>query len=94
MIDRLIAEVTPELPNIMSMVTILLSVGTIVTPVIFGFAMWKMTQVFVTKEQFTEYKAQAERERHEMYRQLERIENNITELLQRTARLMRDNNER
>lgn len=91
MISKFIAEVNDQIPNIMSMVTILLSFGTIVTPVIFGFAMWKMTQVFVTKEQFNDYKVQSERERHEMYRQLERIEMNVSELLQRTARLMREN---
>jgi hypothetical protein len=66
-------------------ITVILSIGTIIAPVIFGFAMWKMTRVFVTKETFIDYKEHAEKEREKMQKSLDKIDSNVSELLQRTA---------
>ena len=67
-------------------VTTVLAIGTALGPVMFGFTLWKMSQIFVTKSQFDEYKSQAHEERIEMRNRLLAIENNTSELLQRTAR--------
>lgn len=73
-------------------ITTILSIGTIVSPIIFGFAMWKMTRFFVSKEEFNTYKDQASNDRSEARRQLERIADNVNRLLQSVARLQGQGN--
>ncbi len=69
----------------MNFVLSMLAVATAVSPIIFGFALWKMSQHFVTKEQFQDWKIQTEIERADLRGRLAQIEKNTLELLQRTA---------
>ncbi len=71
----------------LGLVLVILSIGSIIGPVVLGFSMWKMTRVFVSKDEFAEYRSRATEERHEASRQLERIADNVNMLLQRVARL-------
>ena len=65
----------------------ILAIGTATGPIIFGFALWRMAQVFVTKEQFLEFKTQSHQEREELKRKVEHIDSCMVILLQRTAHL-------
>lgn len=64
-------------------VMVVLSVSTIVVPIMFGFTLWKLSSIFVTKEQFMDFKANAEERREEMIRRLDNIDHNILELLRK-----------
>lgn len=68
-------------------VVIILSIGSIVCPILFGYIIWKMSQIFVTKDEFQTYKVTMEKENATYNQKLENIDNNILELLQRTAHL-------
>ena len=76
---------TPEAAT-WSTVLIILSIGAIVSPVIFGFSLWKMSQIFVTRESFNAFRDRANSERKEIETKLDRLEGHVLELLQRTAR--------
>ena len=73
-------------------VTMILALGTVIGPLFFGYLVFKLTQIFVTKTEFMEYKVRADGDRREMNEQLSRIGIDVTELLQRTAdrRIHRD----
>lgn len=68
------------------LVTTILAVGSVVAPIVFGFVLWKMSQIFVTAREFQEYKATQEQRRQEMVRGIEEIRQNTILLLQRTAK--------
>ena len=71
----------------MNFVMAILAVGSAAAPIIFGFALWRMSQVFVSKESFDEFKRITHDERQDLRRRLDAIEHNTLELLQRTAKL-------
>ncbi len=58
-------------------VMVILSIGTIVGPIIFGWILVRMTAVFVTKQQFEDYKVLAQTERQFAHESLQRIENKL-----------------
>lgn len=64
----------------------ILAVGSVLSPLVFGYVMWRMSQIFVSKSEFNELKLDIERRESEINNSLTRINDNITELLQRTAR--------
>lgn len=68
-------------------ITVILAIAAALWPVIFGAALWKLSQVFVSKEKFDTYTTTAENERHEMKTQISSIGEDIKLLLQRTAAL-------
>ena len=69
------------------LITTILSIGTVVGPIFFGYILWKMNQIFVSKEVFLQYKESIERELKETQEQLKQISVNTSELLKRTAQV-------
>lgn len=74
-----------EATNTMNFVMSVLAVGSVLGPVIFGFVLWKMSQVFVTQERFSVLEKKIELERSETNVRLKEIDAKLVELLQRTA---------
>lgn len=82
-------------------ITVILAIGAAVWPVIFGFALWQLSKVFVSKESFTtyvnswekefhEYKSTAENDRRDMRMQIANVGEDVKILLQRTAKFNHD----
>lgn len=61
----------------LNIVVVISSVGTLIGPIIFGFVIFKMLAIFVSKQQFEDYKVLAETERTNMKETLCRIERKI-----------------
>ena len=59
--------------EIMPVVTVILAIASAVIPIVFGFVLWKMQTIFVTKAEFSNYKETAESERREMKATLKTI---------------------
>ena len=74
-----------EATNTMNFVISVLAVGSVIGPVIFGFVLWKMSQVFVTQERFAVLEKRIELERVDTNVRLKEIDAKLVELLQRTA---------
>lgn len=72
----------------MQQVTLILSVSSAVMPIIFGFIVWKLTKVFVTKEEFKDFKEHAEHERGEIKAQLKDITTSTNSMLKDVATLI------
>lgn len=66
-------------------VTVILAIAAAVFPILFGFLLWKLSQIFVTDREFREYKSQIANERIELQLKLTQIDKNLIELLERTA---------
>ena len=75
----------------MQVVTTVLAVGSVIAPILFGFVLWKMSTVFVSRESFEDFKRTRTQEQLEVREKLGNIENDIRELLQRTASRGRHN---
>lgn len=75
-------------------ITVILAIAAALWPVIFGAALWKLSQVFVSKEKFDTYAATAENERHDMKAQMSEMSKDVKLLLQRTAAFNHDKEER
>jgi hypothetical protein len=76
----------------MKVVSIVLSLGSLVFPVLFGFVVWKMSQIFATKVELADHKQAMEELKHrladneeKLSRQLDHINTQLVELLQRTS---------
>lgn len=69
-------------------ITLILAIATVVSPVVFGYALWQMSKIFVSRDSFAEYKLHAESERTEMKDRLTEIENNTGELAKGVATLL------
>ena len=68
-------------------ITVILAIAAALWPIIFGAALWQLSRVFVSKENFDVYKTTAENDRHEMKAQIAGIGEDIKLLLQRTAQM-------
>lgn len=71
-------------------VSVILAAGSILSPLIFGFVLWKMSQIFVSKEEFGSFKMAVDKKDEDTKKTMENINNNMIELLQRTAHLRQD----
>jgi biopolymer transport protein ExbB/TolQ len=71
----------------MPAVTLVLSLAALIGPLVFGFAVWKMSQIFVSKESFEDFKHSSTNERGELRKQLQELSRDMIELLERTAHL-------
>jgi len=71
-------------PNNQSLeiVTIVLSVGSITFPILFGFIIWKMMKIFVTRESFDDYKKLADTQRAALVDSNIRIEKKLDLLVE------------
>jgi hypothetical protein len=67
------------------LVTIILAISSGVLPILFGYVVFRMSQIFVTKGEFQSYQATVEREYNDLRVKLDEINDNTIELLQRTA---------
>ncbi len=76
--------------NSVNLITLILSIGSVISPILFGYLIWKMSQIFVSKEEFTNYKQSVAKEQDVINERLKKIEENTIELLQRTANLRKD----
>lgn len=68
------------------LISVLLAIGCAAGPIFFGFMMFKMGKVFLTRNEFDAYKEMANRDRVNITERLSTIERNTTTLLQRTAK--------
>lgn len=68
-------------------VTIILAISSGVLPIVFGYVVYRMSQIFVTKSEFVAYQVTAEREYENLNKKMEQVNDNTIELLQRTAHL-------
>ena len=50
----------PQSSDVLQTVTTILAIGSVLCPIIFGFALWKLAQIFATKKEFMELKADLE----------------------------------
>lgn len=69
--------------NQLTSVSTILSIGTIIMPIVFGFAMWKMSQIFVSKEDFMEFKSQQLLKENDIKKSIEKLSDKIDRLLER-----------
>lgn len=67
------------------LVTVILSLGSVVVPVLFGYVLWRMSQVFVTKPEFIVFQKSLSDQKMAIDHRLESMEADLKELLQRTA---------
>ena len=68
------------------LISVLLAIGCAAGPIFFGFMMFKMGKIFLTKDEFASYKEMANRDRESINTRLSAIERNTSVLLQRTAK--------
>lgn len=71
-------------------VSLILAVGSVVSPIIFGFVLWKMSQIFVSKQEFNDFKQAVNLKDADTKGTMEKINDNMVELLQRTAHLRKE----
>ena len=77
---------TPAPSSGYELISVLLAIGCAVSPIFFGYVMFKMGKVFLTKNEFDAYKEMANRDHLNITERLSTIERNTTTLLQRTAK--------
>jgi biopolymer transport protein ExbB/TolQ len=65
-----------------SLVLVILAVLGAVSPVIFGFMVFKLTRLFVSREMFEAYKVVAEQQRTEMLDRVREIDKNVVKILE------------
>lgn len=65
----------------MPIVTTVLAIGTVIGPIIFGYVLWRMSKVFVSREQFDDFRKDREKHNESLDRRLGRIEDDIKELI-------------
>lgn len=71
--------------NYLSLLTLILGVGTAISPVVFGYILWRMSREFVTKEQFEEFKRDRHEAAVELNDRLKSMEADIKTLLRRVG---------
>jgi hypothetical protein len=64
-------------------VLVIMSSGAVISPILFGYTLWKMSQVFLSKEVFDDFKKEAEIQRHVVTGQLQSIQSSMIELLRK-----------
>ena len=74
-------------------VTVILSISSLIFPVIFGGIIWKLSRIFVGKEEFTAHKVQIKEDHAELKMQIEGVKQNTIKLLERTAHLRNPHDE-
>lgn len=74
-------------PQSVSTITVILAIGAVVGPILFGFILWKMSNIFVTGREFDQYKSSSANDRSEMRRTLITIETNMAVVMTGIARL-------
>ena len=65
--------------DVLPFITTALAVSSAVMPILFGFVLWKFSQVFVTKDYFDEFRDQTYEDRKEIKERLTHIERLLTE---------------
>lgn len=76
-------------PELLQVIAIILSVGATISPIIFGYMFWRMSQVFVSKAELKDLEKDFEEKHTENKEWMKSLNNNVIELLQRTAHLKR-----
>lgn len=69
--------------NDLSGISTILAIGTIVMPIVFGFGLWKMSQIFVSKEDFLDFKGQQLLKENDIKKSIEKLSDKIDRLLER-----------
>jgi len=64
-------------PETLQTVTLVLAMTVAIGPILFGYIVWKMFQLFPTRKEFDEYRDRAELERQENREQLLSMEKQI-----------------
>ena len=70
-----------------SVVTVILSISTAVLPILFGYVVYRMSQIFITKSEFLAYQQNFEKDANALKEEIDEIKRNTLELLQRTAHM-------
>lgn len=64
-------------------VSMVLAIGSILMPIVFGYVLWQMSKVFVTKEDYMSWKAERHLKDAETREAIQRIDSKIDRLLER-----------
>jgi hypothetical protein len=64
-------------------VLVIMSTGAVISPILFGYCLWRMSQVFLSKEVFDDFKKMAEAQRNVVTGQLQSIQASMIELLRK-----------
>jgi hypothetical protein len=73
--------------SILNVVVVILSISAAVLPILFGYVVFRMSQVFVSKSEFLAYQQTLDKDNISLRKQIDEIDRNTIELLQRTAHL-------
>lgn len=76
--------------NVQSSVTMVLSIGTIIMPILFGFIVYKMSTIFVTKEDWTEWKRNRYEHDNDIKLEIEKMEKKFDKLIDKIDKFIMD----
>lgn len=68
------------------LITTILAIANGVIPVLFGFVLWQLSRVFITRTEFDNYKKTAETDRYEIKASIRQMEQDVKEILGRIPR--------
>lgn len=66
--------------SILPYVTVILAISGIVSPILFGFCIWKLSQWFVSKESFSSYVLHAVEDRKDMKDSISELKDRLTHI--------------
>ncbi len=71
-----------SMDDTLKIVVLILSVSTSIMPMIAGFVLWQFSKVFITREQFEDFKKVSHDQREDMKGTLIEIKNDLKDLMQ------------
>jgi len=74
-----------------SSVTLILAVGSIVMPILFGFIVYKMSTIFVTKEDWVEWKKSRVEHDHTFKEEIAKMEKKFDKLMDKIDNFIMNN---
>ena len=61
----------------------ILAIGTLVMPIVFGYVLYKMSQVFVSKDEWNAWKEDVTTKENDIKRSIEKLSDKLDRLLER-----------
>ena len=74
--------------SVLTLVSTILAIGSVIAPILFGFTIWKMMSIFITKQSYEEREKIAADERLQLRRHIDSMEQNVSLILRDVAVLM------
>ncbi len=72
-----------SMDDTLKIVVVILSISTSIMPVIAGFVLWQFSKVFITREQFEDFKKVSHDQREDMKVTLIEIKDDLRDLMQK-----------